>query len=96
MKTVRQTRQAKADIIELWLRIAAADEATANRIVDDITHRIAQLEAFPEMGPARPDIAADARSLRCERWLILYRITPDAVQIVRVVDGARDLSKLEL
>jgi plasmid stabilization system protein ParE len=30
-----------------------------------------------------------------ERWILFYRIVEDGVQIVRVIDGARDLSKLE-
>ena len=30
-----------------------------------------------------------------DRWLALYRLMHDGVQIVRIVDGARDLSKLE-
>jgi toxin ParE1/3/4 len=36
-----------------------------------------------------------ARSLVIERWLALYRIVEEGVQVVRIVDGARDLTKLE-
>lgn len=93
---IRQTAQAKADLINVWLRIAAHDKATANRVLDDIARRISQLAAYPELGKARPEIASDARALVSERWLILYQITTDCVQIVRVVDGSRDLSKLDV
>jgi toxin ParE1/3/4 len=47
----------------------------------------------PQLGRPRPEIAEGARSLVIERWIIFYRIVEDGVQIVRVVDGARDLSK---
>jgi len=29
-----------------------------------------------------------------ERWLILYRLLPRGVEVVRIADGARDLSAL--
>lgn len=92
---IRQTAQARTDLIDIWLRIAAHDETTANRVLDDIAQRISQLATYPELGKSRPEIASDARALVSERWLILYRITPDFVQIVRVLDGARDLSRLD-
>lgn len=37
----------------------------------------------------RPDIAVAGRVLVERPYLILYRILPDAVQIVRVLHGAR-------
>ncbi len=53
-----------------------------------------QLAAFPELGPERSDIAAEARMLVIERWIALYRVVEQGVQIVRIVDGTRDLSQL--
>ncbi len=47
------------------------------------------LEQFPEIGRARPDIADTAWVLVERPYLILYRILPTAVQIVRVLHGAR-------
>jgi hypothetical protein len=34
------------------------------------------------------------RGLVSERWLVLYRLTSDGVQIVRIVDGAREVTQL--
>lgn len=53
-----------------------------------------QLAAFPELCPERSDIAAEARMLVIERWIALYRVVEQGVQIVRIVDGTRDLSQL--
>jgi toxin ParE1/3/4 len=47
------------------------------------------LERFAEAGPLRPEIAFDARVLVEPPYLILYRVVPDGVQIVRVLHGAR-------
>jgi toxin ParE1/3/4 len=52
------------------------------------------LREHPEIGRPRPEIAEGARSLVIERWIVFYRIVGDDVQIVRIVDGVRDLSKL--
>lgn len=67
----------------------------ADRLYDRIEARICILEAFAKAGPARPDIAPEARRL-VERpyvilYRILYRILADGVQIVRVLHGARDI-----
>ena len=51
---------------------------------------------FPESGPARPDIADDARMLVIARWLALYEITNGGVRIIRIVDAARNLGELDL
>ena len=51
---------------------------------------------FPESGPARPDIADDARMLVIVRWLALYEITKGGVRIMRVVDAVRNLGELDL
>ena len=53
------------------------------------------LKYHPQLGPARPEIAEDARALVIERWLALYRLVEDGVQIVRIVDGVPDLTRIE-
>lgn len=59
--------------------------------LDRITTRISALAIHPMLGPARNEIADNARMLACDRWLLLYLIADDgSVHIVRVVDGARD------
>ena len=54
----------------------------------------------PRMGPRRQDIHPAARILLEGPYLILYRTQPDTddgpiseVEIVRVVDGRRDLTR---
>jgi toxin ParE1/3/4 len=96
MMLVRFTKQAKADLSDVWLAVAARDERIADRVLDTLYERCVQLSEHPELGPSRPDIAAEVRSLLSERWLILYRVLPEQVQVVRIVDGARDLSRVPL
>lgn len=93
MARLRYTYQAQTDLIDLWLQIASESEATADRCLERIESRCKDLMDFPALGPERPDIAPGARMLVIDRWLALYRIDQDGVQIVRVVDGARDLTR---
>ena len=83
-------------MVETWLHIAAESQVAADRYLARVEASCSRLAAFPELGPARPDIAADARMLVVDRWLILYRIEESFVQIVRVVDGARNITTITI
>ena len=55
---------------------------------------------MPEMGRLREFSNARLRGLRSwrirgfEHWLVFYRVTDEAVEVVRVLHGARDLEGL--
>lgn len=91
--SVRHTRRARADLLDIWLEIASKNPTTADRLYDRLEARVRVLRDYPEIGTARPDIAAEARMLVEGSYLILYRIRTDDVQIVRVLHGARDIDQ---
>lgn len=93
MAQIRWTAQARADLLEIWLGIAPHALDAADRIYDRIEARLRILETFAEAGPARPDIAPDARALLERPYLILYRIVAGGAQIVRVLHGARNIDR---
>lgn len=89
------TRRAREDLLDIWLYIAHRNsEALADAIYDRIEEGCARLAEHPQIGRQCPEIAPEARVLIIERWLALYRLTENGVQIVRVIDGARDLSAI--
>jgi toxin ParE1/3/4 len=88
---VVRTPRAEEDLQEIWLYIAAENVEAADRILDQIGVRLERLTEHPEMGPARPDIAADMRILPAENYLILYRLLDGIVEVVRIVDGRRNI-----
>jgi toxin ParE1/3/4 len=92
---VRYTLLARQDLLGLWDYLVLKDPATADRIYDRIEERCRILRDYPRLGPARPEIAEGARVLVIERWLALYKLVENGVQVVRTVDGARDLGRLE-
>lgn len=96
MAELHYTRRAREDLIDIWLYIASRNsDASADAIYDRIEESCARLAQHPQLGRARPEIAPDARALVVERWLALYRLTDYGAQIVRIVDGARDLAAIE-
>lgn len=91
---IKRSPLAKQDIGGIWLGIALHNRQGATRVVRDIDARIKSLSEFPELGPARPEIARDMRVLIEGKYLILYRIQPSSIEVVRVVHGARDIETL--
>ncbi len=92
--SVKLTARAEDDIIDIWFSIAQDSLINADRFVDALNERIGALSDYPERGAARPEIGKGVRLLVEGNYLILYRIKPPGVEIVRVVHGARDLRGL--
>ncbi len=88
------TEAAARDLDDIWYAIGQDSVSAADRMIDAIRQKSAQLAAFPESGRTRPDIAPDARSLVVGPYIMLYRVAgPDAV-VVRIIHGARNQSDL--
>ena len=94
MGRILRTPRAGADLEDIWLYVAQDSIPAADRLIDRLVGRCQGLALHPRLGPARPDIAPDARMLTLGDYLILYRIRGDDVEIVRVVHGARQLETL--
>jgi len=94
MSVIQRTAQAEEDLIEIWIYIAQDNPGAADRVLDDIDERFHALADNPLMGRLRPDIAQELRYFTVGKYLILYRIVPGGIQIVRIIHGARDLPHL--
>ena len=90
-----KTEQAQEDLIEIWASIGVHNEGAANRLIEQIDARLSLLREFPEMGAPRSDIRIDLRMLVIGEYLVIYRLLPEEVEIVRVVYGRRDIAALE-
>jgi toxin ParE1/3/4 len=94
MPVIRRTVQAEEDLIDIWLYIAPDNPGAADRLLDEIEEKFSLLADQPQLGPARPDIAEECRYFPVGNYLILYRIIPDGIEVVRVVQGSRRLENL--
>ena len=93
------SNQARADLLEIYVMIGLEQPAAAERYFDRIEDKARLLKSQPRMGVRRSDIRPHMRMLVEAPYLILYRTDPDTdegpvrtVEIIRVVDGRRDLS----
>jgi len=91
---IRRLPRAIRDVEEIWDWIAADNMATAERLAERIAHATDRLVRFPHSGTSRPDLGPEVRSIVIDRYLVLYRVGPDSVDIIRVVHGARELDGL--
>lgn len=88
------TQAAQNDLIDIWGGIAIDNEAAANRVLDEIGAKLDLLPDFPELGVERSDLRAGLRMLVVREYLVLYRLQPKHIEVVRVVHGHRDLGAL--
>jgi toxin ParE1/3/4 len=92
--------QAREDLLVIYELIGLDNPVAAERLFTSIEEKAALLVRYPRMGPRRPNIKAATRILLEGPYLILYQTHPDTddgpikeVEIVRVVDGRRDLTR---
>jgi toxin ParE1/3/4 len=97
----RWSRQARDDLLRIYVAIGVENAPAAERLYDRLERKAAMLREQPRLGPRRNDIGPKCRMLVERPYLILYEITPDAdagsvetIEIVRVVDGRRDVRDL--
>ena len=89
--------RARAELHDQAEYISVEDEESSRRFLAAASASFADLLATPGLGRLRRFRAARLHGLRSwrvrgfENWLMFYRVTDDAVEIVRVLHGARDL-----
>jgi toxin ParE1/3/4 len=88
--SVIRSARAEEDLIEIWSYVAAFSEPAADRLLDRFQRRWELLATQPYSGAAREDIAAGLRHIIVGEYLTLYRVTDEAILIVRVLHGRRN------
>jgi toxin ParE1/3/4 len=91
---VELTSLAVADLEQIGDRIALRNPARAVSFIQELREKASKLGDFPHAGSPRPQWGDDIRFELHGRYLIIYRVKEQAVQILRVVHGGRDLDTL--
>lgn len=87
---------ARRDLRGIWHYIAADNEAAANALLRRIMQTLDRLAVHPKSGRARAELGADVRSVSLGNYLIFYRFDAERLHLVRVVNGAIDLTRIQL
>lgn len=66
----------------------------AGKLVKEITKKFALLRDFPEAGREQHNLLINLRSLAVKGYIIFYQPSGDAVEILRVLHGSRDVDRI--
>jgi toxin ParE1/3/4 len=97
MSELHLSPEAEAELDGIWIHIARESGGTevATRVVERITERFWLLGRFPYIGRRRDeDLRRGLRSVTVDDYVIIHRIEDEAVLILHVVHGSRDLAAL--
>jgi len=94
--TVVRKPKAIDDLFEIWRYLAEQGDDLADRWIDRIDEGVARLGDYPKAGRGRSALAEDLRVWPVPPYLILDRLdyTSQTIDILRIVDGRRDVGKL--
>jgi toxin ParE1/3/4 len=98
MLDVQLSAAADQDLKDIWRGLAEYRLELADQRIDQVVQKFELLSQYPLAGRQRDDILPALRSFPVDRLLILYQIRQDRdreiVEIVRVIDGRRNLKRL--
>lgn len=96
MPIVKWRPQARQELKDILKFIARQDNrpATAARIRTEIREKINLVSQNPEMGSAKDELPDDCRMFLHKRWAIIYEPKSYGIEIVRVIDTARDFGNM--
>jgi toxin ParE1/3/4 len=87
---LRISPRASSDLIEIWSYIADDSVANADAFIDKLHETMQLLAGKPGSGRHREELAPGMQSFPFGWYIIFYRVVAGAIEIVRVLHGARD------
>jgi toxin ParE1/3/4 len=94
MLPVIRSAQAATDLRGILKFLQQRSPAAAQRLATKINERCERLGQFPGMGRPRDNLRPGLRSIAVEGYVILFQATPTAVEIVRILHGARNIDSI--
>jgi toxin ParE1/3/4 len=94
MSEPKLSKQAEADLDELWLYIGADNPDAADRMVDAVLEGSRMHVRFPNMGQSRDELRPGLRCFVVSPYVIFYRPIEDTIEVLRVLHGARDIGNI--
>jgi toxin ParE1/3/4 len=91
---IRISPRAASDLVEIWSYIADDSPANADAFIDKLRGVIQLLADQSGSGRRREELAPGILSFPFRRYVIFYRANSKAIEIVRVLHGARDIHNI--
>ncbi|MCY7368405.1 MAG: type II toxin-antitoxin system RelE/ParE family toxin [Chamaesiphon sp.] len=82
------------DLESISSYFADVNVEAGEKFLKEFSKRCQQLVSFPNIGRNYDDLQVGLRGLPLEGYVILYRVTEDRIEIIRVANGRQDLQLL--
>jgi len=89
-----EAAQKDLDDIAWYIAVHESRPRVAYKNIDDIIAKCELLANNPLLGTAKPEFGDRYRIFSHKRWVILFRPIEDGIEVLRIVDGSRDFSRL--
>jgi toxin ParE1/3/4 len=91
MRRVRLSREASADLDEIWLYVAERDGIErAQRLVERIAALFPLIAAHPRLGRSREDLGEGLRSISEGNYRVYYRHGDGRIDVARILHSKRE------
>jgi toxin ParE1/3/4 len=95
-RRLRWTEQAVDQLGAIAEYVSRSSPVYAEQLVQRITSRLEQVLVFPASGSAVAEVsAAEVRQVLEWPYRIIYRLRHDAIEVIAIVHGRRDLRESE-
>jgi plasmid stabilization system protein ParE len=94
MARLRFSAAGRADLDEIWERIAITSPRNADAVHERLCRKFEQLLAQPLSGHPRAEVKRGLRSVSSDGFAVFYRYRDGEVGISRVIHHSRDLSNI--
>ena len=90
---IEWTDPAVSDLAAIRDYIALDSEENAIRFIGRLLDSVERISVFPQMGRRVPEAGDERlREIIFSGYRIVYRLSPELIQIIAVLHGSRDLS----
>jgi toxin ParE1/3/4 len=92
MREVIRSPEAEADVAAALEYLDQHSATAADEMAEEIDRRCNLLAAQPLIGRSRDELRPGIRSTVVGQYVLFYRVTDAAVEVVRFLHGSRDIA----
>ena len=90
------TPQARQDLMNVSCYIGRLEErpSIAAGVIHDIKAKADMYAESPNLGQHHHLFPEGLQYFRFKRWIVIYQMHPEGIEVMHVIDGSRDLASL--
>jgi len=88
------SKEAISDLEKISDYLAEVSISTGERFIQKFTDKCKNLVKFPNMGKNYHQIMPNLKGIVLDNYIIFYQVNLDEIEIIRVVNGYRNLESL--